>query len=827
MNVMANILSICADVIGYLSSIVTIEEACRTWIKEMKEKAAEGVFDFQKYVSENEVVNRNLDHLKQWLSNNERIDIFDEEEIKKIKEEILNSVHVDYYEKEEIYEIVDELFVGINKYINEHLSIGDKIIIDRCNRQDKLLNRINKCTEIINNKIECKENNKSRFITDIAPNPPSKFGYRENEISDIIELMKTKHNIAILGIGGIGKTSILRYMYKYQLDYTDAFLGWISYSGNLKKDVLENCLLFIDISDIDEREKVLKTFLRNNNKSISLFIDNITVDIQNDLFFQFLVKTVKVYISTREKPEDECFVTYELDSICPDEALKLFWDYYGEEVKSIEVIEKVTALIEKISYHTLMIEMVAKAAQFAEEPLLKFVDKVDQIGYVYSQDEIKTGHDKNEKTIAEHLSRLYRLEINNEMENYILYNFAIMKNFTLPFEFRKWILKNDYDDKSKKAFKWLMERGWIKKETNGYSMHPVIKESINAQGKVNVYNIITLLKTIDGDGFFDEKLDSIKINQRINIVESILDYYAPYDGGDDIVMEIMEGFILACSSQSRFAEGIYFAEKQLNWSRTKYKNDYNEFTAEALLNLARIYCGARRYDDARKYCDDLYVVCNKIYDPNDIHLFTFRETFIQVCIEQKDYDLATAEYYYAVAMENPKITEERKLNINMAFCSMLINKFLDVTIQNVMSIELADKLYLYEAEKILFKIYPYFYKKYGENHLEMLIWYQNMANIYSYRGQDYEALKYDRKIAEVREQKLDKMNGKLAEAYYNLADDLFKIAMFENKSANEALNYINKAYEIIITVYANSQMERNAKKLIRNIKKYQVNNNFE
>ena len=106
-----------------------------------------------------------------------------------------------------------------------------------------------------------------------------------------------------------------------------------------------------------------------------------------------------------------------------------------------------------------------------------------------------------------------------------------------------------------------------------------------------------------------------------------------------------------------------------------------------MLNLARICFAARKFNDAREFCDALYVICNKIYDSNDIRLFTFREIFIQVCVEQKDYDLADAEYLRADLMDNPKITEERKLNIKMAFCSMLINKFLDVTIKNVMPYE--------------------------------------------------------------------------------------------------------------------------------------------
>ena len=110
-----------------------------------------------------------------------------------------------------------------------------------------------------------------------------------------------------------------------------------------------------------------------------------------------------------------------------------------------------------------------------------------------------------------------------------------------------------------------------------------------------------------------------------------------------------------------------------------------------MLNLARICFAARKFNDAREFCDALYVICNKIYDSNDIRLFTFREIFIQVCVEQKDYDLADAEYLRADLMDNPKITEERKLNIKMAFCSMLINKFLDVTIKNVMPYENAEK----------------------------------------------------------------------------------------------------------------------------------------
>ena len=48
----------------------------------------------------------------------------------------------------------------------------------------------------------------------------------------------------------------------------------------------------------------------------------------------------------------------------------------------------------------------------------------------------------------------------------------------------------------------------------------------------------------------------------------------------------------------------------------------------------------------------------------------------------------------------------------------------------------------------------------------------------------------------------------------------------EKKSAHDALDYIEKADEIISKVYPDSQMERNTKELIIRIKEYQANYNF-
>lgn len=811
-------LSTCVEIIGFLSSTVTVEEAARTWIKEIREKFSDKPFDFDEYKSENENVNRKLDHLKQYLTDSGRKEIISDEEIGKIKGEIGKSACLDYYEQKELDEIIDCFFAGINQYINEHLTMGEKLIFSK---QMEMIHSINKLGESIKDSESRQETKINRFITDIAPDPPGKFGYRETEIGEIVNLLKDKKHIAICGVGGIGKTSILRYMYQYHMDHTSYYLGWIPYSGNLKKDLLDRCQLAKDILDVDERENVIKKFLHENNREVVLFIDNVTEDILRDSLFDFLSKTVRVFISTRYWSEDDLFTKYEVGSVQPGNAIDLFWDYYGKKPEDSEVEKKIETLMQGINYHTLMIEMVAKAAQFAEETLLEFIEKVIETGYGYSEDEIRTAHDKNEETIAGHLSKLYKLETNSGEKNDILYNFAIMKDSILPFDFRKWISDKDNIGESKKNFKWLIERGWIKKETNGYSMHPVVKQSILMQEKIKVHSIAALIGSIQDNGYFDEMLDCVKLNQRIDIAESILEYFAPYKGENAIALGVMEGFVLACGQQSRFDEGIKFALKEYEWSLLEFKDSYNECTAGALYNLARILHLARRFDEARKYCDTLYDICKKIYAQNDMNLFYFREVYIEICIEQKDYLTAMREYEDAKAMENPEITDEKRLKIDMAYCAMLINEYLDTITGKIRLPDgNADSL-LDDAEKVLLRIHPLLNTKYGEDHLEMLPWYQNMANIYSYRDDFYRALEYDKKIVEIREEKLGGMNGKLAEAYFNLADDLYRIAVSEGKTAEEALDYINKSYEIIVQVYAESKMKTDAERLMMLIKEHQ------
>lgn len=114
-------------------------------------------------------------------------------------------------------------------------------------------------------------------------------------------------------------------------------------------------------------------------------------------------------------------------------------------------------------------------------------------------------------------------------------------------------------------------------------------------------------------------------------------------------------------------------------------------------------------------------------------------------------------------------------------------------------------------------------KYFDNNSIEKTVWYLNMANIFSYRADYKKAAEYDELILNERKKIYKDGNGAIAEVYYQLADDYYKLSYGEGKPAYKAKEYIDLAKEIAENKFLDTEFYNIITKLSSVIDKY---NNF-
>ena len=86
----------------------------------------------------------------------------------------------------------------------------------------------------------------------------------------------------------------------------------------------------------------------------------------------------------------------------------MFYGYYGgDEEHRYE--DTVWGIIESVNSHTLLVELLAKAAKEEGGTLVDFYEKLEKEGFFdVSEEELETEHDDENLTIEETVIRLYK-----------------------------------------------------------------------------------------------------------------------------------------------------------------------------------------------------------------------------------------------------------------------------------------------------------------------------------------------------------------------------------------------------------------------------------
>lgn len=278
--------------------------------------------------------------------------------------------------------------------------------------------------------------------------PPRTIIGRVNEIQEILErLLKDNSLLLVSGIGGIGKTVVASYYYTiYHKVYHHVL--WLDGQRNLEEAILFDYSLHESLgvseklkpllSTIQDPKKhakrkralaIIETELKRLIPRTLVIIDNSTAE--NFKIIQKWQATFTQFhflITSRETNTN--LNTMRLDVLSEEEAKNLFYTHYHFE-KDDELVAKILQLI---SFHTLLIELVAKAGEEGSielQKLLEFLQTgfIEHEGLQYNIDinEIQAERMPDEQQIVAYIQLLFKtiLQLNPE-EQQILSSLSVL-----------------------------------------------------------------------------------------------------------------------------------------------------------------------------------------------------------------------------------------------------------------------------------------------------------------------------------------------------------------------------------------------------------------
>ena len=607
------------------------------------------------------------------------------------------------------------------------------------------------------------------------------------EILNNLHSMLTSQNSAILinGIGGIGKTTLaLAYCNteKYQKEYQN--IVWVTINQNMKDSIINT---FID-KDIDfkynEDEDTDKNYihvlntLRNIQGNNLLVIDNANNDREIIENKQYLEDTHwKILLTTRcSMPQ---FNEISIAELSHDDAVNLFLRYYHKDDR-----EMLDELIKQINNHTLLTELLAKAANENPELNIRVVFaliKNWEINNDILQSEIFTQHQlNNEKKqelikVGNYLYAIFGIaELNEDEKLYLMY-FSILPSVSINY----FDLKNYFaiaDDKSttfNNILKSLKRKGWlIEIGKYSYKIHPLIQTVIREKLQPNAENCQIIIKSFTELLSYKPHESPISRKELVPFAESILNFIII----DNIyTADLINKLTIILNALGKYDKALEYTI-QLISTREKLLELDKPFLANTYSNIALTYSSLGNFKKALEFQNKSIMIIEKVLVPDHPDLASSYNNLSLTYISLANFEKAL-EYQNKSLAIREKVLDANHPDIATSYDNYALiyrnignyKKSLEYLIKSIVI-----------REKVL-----------ETNHPDLASSYNNIAFTYNDLGEYKKALEYQLKSITIREKVLEANHPDLATSYNNISGVYRNLGNYK-----KAMEYILKAIEI-------------------------------
>ncbi len=312
------------------------------------------------------------------------------------------------------------------------------------------------------------------------PLAPHRFFGKEEELYDLQEMVITNRKCLISGVGGIGKTELLRQLMRLccQEHLVDQ-IAVVPYVNSMIESFLRAFANYRR-QDTEEDFKALLNMLSRQverGHRLLIMIDNMDQPLQeSEILKQLLALPCSVLITSR-RSELEGFETYPINAPSAATASLIFRANYKGSLSAKDRAALKELLQEPTVCHPLTLRLLAKAAASNNWTIAHLTEQVHKNLPTLSGMQVEQG-----QSMAQIYRQLYPMLRVCEEEQEVLQLFSLLPRESYNIEFLNFYFPQ-YASEFETKLHTLAQEGWLEEDGSGFSMHCFVAQCLRRAGQ--------------------------------------------------------------------------------------------------------------------------------------------------------------------------------------------------------------------------------------------------------------------------------------------------------------------------------------------------------
>ena len=521
-----------------------------------------------------------------------------------------------------------------------------------------------------------------------------------------------------------------------------------------------------------------------------MFLDDLSRDSANKDLETLNALRPNVHVMITSRRQIKGILHLELRELNDGSAIDMFYGYY-ERDKERKYLEDAKGIIdsESVKRHTLLVELLAKAANRSFDTLDVFRGELEKKGFFeVSKAKLDGAHDEN-LTIEESVTRLYGISGLTPAQRRIMSLFSIFTPEKVIYgKVVEWAGLDENDVEG------LVQLGWLVRTDSGYVIHQIVRDSIARQVgnslKIEEYGEL-IEKVAVTKKYMPVELGYTKVRERLVLAEDVA------RSVDRRIEEMLgigewskkdEAFLQSVSVLLNNMAGVYEDQGDYEKALEYYSKDLeisekvlgsgHPSTATTYNNMAGVYKAQGDYEKALEYYEKDLEISEKVLGSDHPNTATTYNNMALVYEAQGEYEKALEYNSKAIEVLERALGRDHPSTAatynNMALVHKAKGEYEKALEYHAKALEIVER-------------------SLGNGHPHTATTYNNMALVYQAQGDYEKALEYYGKALEIRERSLGNGHPDTATTYHNMSGVYLACGDYE-----KALEYLEKALTVFM-----------------------------